>query len=155
MKTLAALAIAMMVSTASASAVPGFTFKYTCTANTAEVTDGKDDALVKADIAIHLVMVDENHAQPGFFVTATHTLASGVTYNVFDKYPDAQTGKVIEWGVPYWKAKDKKDKATTVFAFAAYEDNVYTYHVDFIKGLGSKSEKIVKRVTSTCTQVSP
>jgi hypothetical protein len=95
------------------------------------------------------------HAQPGFFVTATHTLASGATYNVFDKYPDAQTGKVIEWGVPYWKAKDKKDKAITVFAFAAYEDNVYNYHVDFIKGLGSKSEKIVKRVISTCTQVSP
>jgi hypothetical protein len=30
MKTLATLAIAMMVSTASASAVPGFTFKYEC-----------------------------------------------------------------------------------------------------------------------------
>jgi hypothetical protein len=108
--------------------------------------------MVKADIAIHNVMVDETHAAPGFFVTATHTLANGTTVNVFDAYPDAQTGKVKEWGVAYWSAKDKKDKTVTVFAFLTYDDKAYVYHVDYIKALGSKAEKLVKHTRSTCTQ---
>jgi hypothetical protein len=153
MKMLATLAIAMMVSTAPALAVPGFTFKYECKVNEAAVTDGKDDPMVKADIAIHLVMVDESHAQPGFFVSATHTTASGVTYNVADKYTNYQTGKVIEWGMPYWQAKDKK---VTVFAVVGFskQNNDYVYTVIFSKEGHGKSEKI-KEVTSTCHQVSP
>src|SRR5262249_9351009 len=81
MKTLATLAIAMMVSTASASAVPGFTFRYEC--KVTETTGSSDkDPVSKANIAIALTMVDDNHARPAFFVDATHTTASGATFNV-------------------------------------------------------------------------
>ena len=116
MKTLATLAIAMMVSTASASAVPGFVFKYECTVNEAAVTDGKDDPIVKSNIEIALAIVDEHHARPAFFRDVTHTTASGVTYNVADRYTDYKTGKIIEWGTPYWQGKDKKNNKVIVTA---------------------------------------
>jgi hypothetical protein len=153
MKTLAALAIAMMVSTAPALAVPGFTFKYECKVNEAAATNGKDDPMVKADIAIQLTMVDESHARPAFFVSATHTTASGVTYDVADRYTNYQTGKVIEWGMPYWQAKDKK---VTVFAVVGFSktSNEYVYTVIFSKDVGHGKTEKIKEVTSTCNQVS-
>ena len=147
-----AIVVALLWAMSRGHAVPGFTFKYTCTTNEAAVTDGKDDPVVKADIAIHLVLVDESHAQPGFFVSASHTTASGATYDVFAKYPDAQTGKVIEWGVPYWQAKEKN---LIMFATVAYRDNAYIYRIAYLKDFGKKSEKIVKATESTCTQTSP
>jgi hypothetical protein len=148
MKMLATLAIAMMVSTASASAVPGFTFRYEC--KVTETTDSSDkDPVSKANIAIALTMVDDNHARPAFFVDATHTTASGATYNVKDRYADYQTGKVIEWGMAYWQGKDKKNHVT-VFAGFETNDKEYVYKVVFSKDVGNGKFEKIKEINSTC-----
>jgi hypothetical protein len=149
MKTLATLAIAMMVSTASASAVPGFTFRYEC--KVTETTGSSDkDPVSKANIAIALTMVDDNHARPAFFVSATHTTASGVTYDVKDRYANYQTGKVVEWGMPYWQGKEKKNSAVTVFAGFETHDKEYVYKVVFSKDVGNGKFEKIKEINSTC-----
>jgi hypothetical protein len=145
MKMLATLAIAMMVSTAPALAVPGFVFKYECKAPA-------DSDFSTANIAIALTMVDDNHARPSHFVSATHTTTSGVTYDVADKYTNYQTGKVIEWGMPYWQAKDKK---VTVFAGFETTDKEYIYKVVYSKDIGHGKFEKIKEIESTCNQVSP
>ena len=151
MKMLAALAIAMMVSTVSASAVPGFTFKYEC--KVTEPTGSDKDPLSKVNIAIALTLVDDNHARPAFFVSATHITASGVTYDVKDQYANYQTGKVAEWGMPYWQGKDKKDRTVIVFAGFETRKDAYVYKVVFSKDIGHGKFEKIKEIESTCDMV--
>jgi len=148
MKTLAALAIALMAFTASASAVPGFVFKYECKAPA-------DSDFSTANIAIALTMVDANHARPSHFVSASHTTAAGVTYDVADRYTNYQTGKVVEWGMPYWQAKEKKNSAVTVFAGFETHDKEYVYKVVLSKDVGHGKFEKIKEINSTCDMVSP
>jgi hypothetical protein len=148
MKTLATLAIATtMFAVASASAAPGFIVRYEC-----KVTEaGSDkDPVSNAKVAIGLTLIDENHARPSFFVSATHTTASGVTYDVKDQYANFQTGKVVEWGMPYWQGKDKKNRAVTVFAGFETHDNEYVYKVVFSKDVGNGKFEKINEIESKC-----
>lgn len=126
------------------------TMRYECKVTEATPPDSDKDPVSTTKIAIALTFISPNEARPSFFVNAVHTTASGVTYDVKDRYTDFQTGKVIEWGMPYWQAKDKKNRAITVFAGFETRDDAYVYKVVFSKDIGHGKFEKIKTIESKC-----